>query len=96
VHIRGSFNGFNVQNNAALIKGDLGYWRSGKTSWNNCVLAHREVNSRKVNRLPHEADLRLRKQRVVPASALIRNYHGVRDWQHFLSLRRLATNSEPL
>jgi 5-methylcytosine-specific restriction endonuclease McrA len=62
--------------------------RGGKTSWDNCVLAHREVNSRKANRLPHEAGLRLRKQpvapRVVPASVLIRNHHGVRDWEHFL------------
>ncbi len=48
--------------------------RGGKTWWDNCVLAHREVNSRKADRLPHEAGLRLRKQpvapRVVPASAL--------------------------
>src|SRR6266446_5357305 len=62
--------------------------RGGKTSWENCVLAHRVVNSRKANRLPHEAGLRLRKQpvapRVVPASVLIRNHHGVRDWEHFL------------
>ena len=62
--------------------------RGGKTSWDNCVLAHREVNSRKANRLPHEAGLRLRKQptapRVVPASVLIRNHHGVPDWEHFL------------
>ena len=52
------------------------------------VSTHHEVNSRKANRLPHEAGLRLRKQpvapRVVPASALIRNRHGVRDWEHFL------------
>src|SRR5579862_6260789 len=62
--------------------------RGGKTSWDNCVLAHREVNSRKANRLPHEVGLRLRKQpavpRVIPASALIRNHHGVCDWEHFL------------
>ena len=62
--------------------------RGGKTSWDNCVLAHHEINSRKANRLPHEAGLRLRKQptapRVVPASAVIRNHHGVPDWQHFL------------
>ncbi len=63
--------------------------RGGKTSWNNCVLAHREVNSRKGNRLPHEAGLRLRKQptspRALPVSVLIRNHHGVADWEHFLS-----------
>ena len=53
------------------------------------MLAHREINSRKADRLPHEAGLRLRKQpaapRVVPASALIRNHHGVQDWEHFLA-----------
>ena len=52
------------------------------------MLAHREVNSRKADRLPHEAGLRLRKQPVaprgVPAGALIRNHHGVRDWEYFL------------
>jgi 5-methylcytosine-specific restriction endonuclease McrA len=62
--------------------------RGGKTSWHNCVLAHREVNSRKADRLPHEAGLRLRKlpsaPRALPASAFIRNHHGVTDWQHFL------------
>ena len=40
--------------------------RGGKTSWDNCVLAHREVNSRKANRLPDEAGLHLRKQPVAP------------------------------
>jgi len=63
--------------------------RGGRTSWHNCVLAHREVNSRKAGRLPHEAGLRLRKSpaapRALPASAFIRNHHGVADWQHFLS-----------
>jgi 5-methylcytosine-specific restriction endonuclease McrA len=62
--------------------------RRGKTSWDNCVLANREVNSRKASRLPHDAGLRLRKKpvapRVVPASALIRNHYGVRDGEHFL------------
>lgn len=62
--------------------------RGGSTSWENCVLAHREINSRKANRLPHEAGLSLRKQpvmpRALPASMLIRNQHDVRDWEHFL------------
>jgi len=62
--------------------------RGGKTSWDNCVLAHREINSRKADRLPQEAGLRLRKQphapRALPASALIRNHHGVADWERFL------------
>ena len=56
----------------------------GKASWHNWILAHREVNSRKADRLPNEAGLRVRKQltapRAPPASAFIRNHHGVADW----------------
>ena len=63
--------------------------RGGKTAWENCVLAHREINSRKADRLPQEAGLRLRKPatapRALPASAFIRNHHSVPDWEHFLS-----------
>lgn len=62
--------------------------RGGKTTWDNCVLAHTEVNSRKADRLPHEAGLRLRRApvapRIVPVTVLIRNTHNVRDWEHFL------------
>jgi len=62
--------------------------RGGRTSWENCVLAHKEINSRKANRLPHEAGLRLRKEpvapRELPATILIANLHGIRDWDHFL------------
>ena len=62
--------------------------RGGTTSWENCVLAHREVNSRKADRLPQEAGLRLHKRpsapRAMPVTAFIRNHHGVRDWEHFI------------
>lgn len=62
--------------------------RGGQTSWENCVLAHREVNSRKADRLPQEAGLRLRQRptapRALPVSVFIRNHHGVSDWEHFL------------
>jgi 5-methylcytosine-specific restriction endonuclease McrA len=62
--------------------------RGGKTTWDNCVLAHREVNSRKADRLPHEAGLRLHKSpsapRAMPVTVFIRNAHDVRDWRHFL------------
>lgn len=62
--------------------------RGGKTSWENCVLAHREVNSKKADRMPREAGLRLLRvpiaPRVLPSSAYIRNQHGIRDWEHFL------------
>ncbi len=62
--------------------------RGGRTAWENCVLAHREINSRKADKLPEEAGLRLRRQpaepRELPASVLIQNAHRVRDWEHFL------------
>jgi 5-methylcytosine-specific restriction endonuclease McrA len=62
--------------------------RGGRTSWENCVLAHREINSRKADQLPHEAGLHLRARpsapRALPTSAFIRNHHGVADWEYFL------------
>lgn len=62
--------------------------RGGATSWENCVLAHREINTRKADRLPHEAGLRLLRQpiapREIPISALIRNHHEIGDWELFL------------
>ena len=62
--------------------------RGGASSWDNCVLSHREVNARKADRLPHEAGLRLIRSpaipRAVPVSILIRNPHGISDWQRFL------------
>ena len=62
--------------------------RGGKTSWDNCVLAHREINSRKADRLPQEAGLRLLKvpaaPKALPATVVIQNIHGVRDWEFFM------------
>ncbi len=62
--------------------------RGGDSSWENCVLSHRMVNERKADRLPQEAGLRLLRApttpRARPATALIRNLHGIPDWQRFL------------
>jgi len=62
--------------------------RGGVTSWENCVLAHREVNSRKADRLPQEAGLRLLRQpvapREMPATLLIKNSLQIEDWGRFL------------
>ena len=62
--------------------------RGGATSWENCVLADRKVNTRKADRLPHEVGLQLRKRpavpKALPVSAFIRNHHEVSDWEHFL------------
>jgi 5-methylcytosine-specific restriction endonuclease McrA len=62
--------------------------RGGKDAWENCVWASKTVNTRKGNRLPHEAGLiLLRRPRAVPAlpvTAFIRNHHGIEDWSLFL------------
>lgn len=63
--------------------------RGGKDEWENLVWSDKAVNSRKGNRLPHEAGLKLlntpRAPRELPATALIRNAHGIAEWKLFLS-----------
>lgn len=62
--------------------------RGGATSWENCVLAARDVNSRKADRTPEEAGLTLRSHprapREVPVTALLKNVHDIPDWEPFL------------
>ncbi len=64
--------------------------RGGATSWENCVLSHRDVNSKKGARLPQEAGLHLLRKphvpKALPSTAFIRNHHGIRDWQKFLGV----------
>ncbi len=63
--------------------------RGGRDSWENCVWACKEINSRKGNRLPEEAGLTLLRSpaapRELPATAFIRNAHGIPEWDLFLS-----------
>lgn len=63
--------------------------RGGVDSWENCVWACKEINSRKANRLPDEAELKLLRKpampRELPATAFIRNAHGIPEWDLFLS-----------
>lgn len=63
--------------------------RGGKSTWENCVLAHKDVNSRKGSRLPEEAGLKLLRKpsapREVPVSVLIKNQHRIKDWELFLA-----------
>jgi 5-methylcytosine-specific restriction endonuclease McrA len=62
--------------------------RGGKDAWENCVWSSKAVNSKKGNRLPHEAGLKLLKQpvavRELPVTVLIRNTHGIPDWEPFV------------
>lgn len=62
--------------------------RGGATSWENCVLSHRDVNSKKGARMPQEAGLRLLRKphvpKAMPATAFITNHHSIQDWLRFL------------
>ena len=62
--------------------------RGGKDTWENLVWADKDVNTRKADRLPHEAGLKLlkapRAPKELPASSMIRNAHGVEDWNLFV------------
>ena len=57
--------------------------RGGKDAWHNLVWSSKAVNTKKGNRLPHEAGLKLltvpRAPKELPISALIRNSPGITD-----------------
>jgi 5-methylcytosine-specific restriction endonuclease McrA len=59
--------------------------RGGADTWENLVWSSKDVNSRKGNRLPHEAGLKLlsvpRAPKELPVTALLRNAHGVAEWK---------------
>ena len=61
--------------------------RGGVSSWENCVLSHRDINSRKGDRLPHEAGLKLLRPpsqpKEIPVTFCIKNPHGIADWKRF-------------
>ncbi|HEY0794037.1 MAG TPA: HNH endonuclease, partial [Chthoniobacterales bacterium] len=63
--------------------------RGGQTTWENCVLTDRRINSQKGNHLPEEVGLELRKNptppRELPVTYFIRNAHNVADWNQFLT-----------
>src|SRR5437016_3583017 len=63
--------------------------RGGKDAWENLVWSSRAVNTKKGNRLPHEAGLKLltvpSAPKELPISALIRNAHAVAEWRLFLN-----------
>ncbi len=62
--------------------------RGGATSWDNCVLASKVVNTKKANRTPQEAGLKLLNEpqtpKTLPVTLLLENVHGITDWEPFL------------
>ncbi len=89
-------DGNRCQYTGALLRPDEGSLdhvvprsRGGPDTWENIVWSSKQVNTRKGNRLPHEAGLKLlkapRAPKELPVSALIRNAHGVAEWKLFLN-----------
>jgi len=62
--------------------------RGGKDTWENLVWSSKDVNSRKANRLPHEAGLKLlsvpKAPKERPVSAMIRNSREIPEWKLFV------------
>jgi 5-methylcytosine-specific restriction endonuclease McrA len=63
--------------------------RGGQDTWENLVWSAKDVNTRKGNRLPHEAGLKLLSVPCAPkeqlVTALIRNSHSIPEWKLFLN-----------
>ena len=61
--------------------------RGGQSTWANCVLACLACNHRKADRLPDEANMRLRKVPVQPNWTPAFSKHSLRkeSWQKFIS-----------
>jgi len=60
--------------------------QGGLTTWTNCVLACSECNTKKANRTPKEAGMKLRKEPVKPKFSLLKTQGRVLStWKHWLS-----------
>jgi 5-methylcytosine-specific restriction endonuclease McrA len=63
--------------------------RGGKSTWTNCVLCHKDVNSIKGNKTPAEAGLRLiavpREPAMLPITMYIQNPDKIKEWTQFLT-----------
>ena len=88
-------DGNRCQYTGALLKPDEGSLdhvvprsRGGKDAWENLVWSSKAVNTKKGNRLPEEAGLKLLSvpgaPRELPLSALIRNAHSIPEWKLFV------------
>jgi 5-methylcytosine-specific restriction endonuclease McrA len=62
--------------------------RGGVTTWENCVLACRQINAKKANYTPDEAGLKLLKPptppKELPVFHYITNKHKIKEWDIFL------------
>jgi 5-methylcytosine-specific restriction endonuclease McrA len=63
--------------------------KGGSTSWDNCVLACKQINAKKADATPEEAGLRLLRKpeppKELPVFHYITNKHNVKEWEIFLA-----------
>lgn len=82
------YTGRNLKPSEASIDHVIPRSRGGATSWENCVLSERLLNSKKGDRTPSEAGLRLIRTpyepRPVPITITLKNLLGISDWDYFL------------
>lgn len=82
------YSGRQLKASEASIDHVIPQSRGGATSWENCVLAERLLNSNKGARTPAEAGLKLIKHPVapkpVPITLTLKNLLGIADWEYFL------------
>ncbi len=85
---RCQYSGKKLKMNESSIDHVMPRSRGGATSWENCVLAERRLNSDKGDRTPAEAGLKLARKpyapKAVPITATLKNTLGIPHWDLFL------------
>lgn len=82
------YSGKSLNFSDASIDHVLPQSRGGETSWENCVLCERLLNSKKGDKTPTEAGLKLRstprEPKALPVTLTLKNTLGIKEWQFFL------------
>ena len=82
------YSGKHLNFSEASIDHVLPSSRGGETSWENCVLCDRLLNSRKGDKTPAEAGLKLRntpcEPKAVPVTLTLKNTESIKEWCFFL------------
>jgi 5-methylcytosine-specific restriction endonuclease McrA len=84
-----AYSGVKLKSNEGNIDHIIPKSRGGKTSWQNCVLASKEINSKKGNRTPEEAGLTLLvnpyEPAELPSTNYVQNKHNIKEWNFFIN-----------
>ena len=82
------YSGKSLKPSQASIDHVIPLSRGGPTTWENCVLAERNLNSCKGDRTPSEAGLKLLNKpfepRAIPVVLTLKNPTNIPEWDYFL------------